>query len=413
MNTTVLPGTQEEFLVGGVRLPRPFKIRRLGHFGVNVLDPEVSKHFYCNLLGFRIADPLDFGPRLPAEEVAKLGPSVGYFCRHGTEHHSFVFFPRKVYGALNKLSTEFPMAGGINQITWQVGSLQEVSDGFDWFSQRGKRIHRAGRDLPGSNWHFYPLDPTGHVNELFYGIEQIGWDGYSKPKNMYGTRHVKPPTLPHKSEYSEVIEADQSGVPMTAGWRAEEFNEETYDVGGVLLGRPFKVHKIGPVRLFTDDMEQSLGFYRDDLGLRITEEVIYNGHRCVFLRANTEHHSMALYPSALRAELGLRADTNLMSFGMQLGSYSQLKDAVAYLKQHGVTIKMLPQELSPGIDYCAYAIDPDGNAMQLYWNMEQLGWDGRPRPAAQRARIDLDHWPESVAGNEDAYNGEIFLGPLA
>ena len=51
--------------------------------------------------------------------------------------------------------------------------------------------------------------------------------------------------------------------------------------------------------------------------------------------------------------------------------------------------------------------------MQLYWNMEQLGWDGRPRPAAQRARIDLDHWPESVAGNEDAYNGEIFLGPLA
>jgi len=173
------------------------------------------------------------------------------------------------------------------------------------------------------------------------------------------------------------------------------------------------VHKIGPVRLFTDDMEQSLGFYRDDLGLRITEEVICNGHRCVFLRANTEHHSMALYPSALRAELGLRADTNLMSFGMQLGSYSQLKDAVAYLKQHGVTIRMLPQELSPGIDYCAYAIDPDGNAMQLYWNMEQLGWDGKPRPAAQRARIDLDHWPESVAGNEDAYNGEIFLGPLA
>ena len=48
MNTTVLPGTQEEFLVGGVRLPRPFKIRRLGHFGVNVLDPEVSKHFYCS-----------------------------------------------------------------------------------------------------------------------------------------------------------------------------------------------------------------------------------------------------------------------------------------------------------------------------------------------------------------------------
>ena len=29
----------QDFVVGGVRLPRPFRIRRLGHFGVNVHDP--------------------------------------------------------------------------------------------------------------------------------------------------------------------------------------------------------------------------------------------------------------------------------------------------------------------------------------------------------------------------------------
>ena len=49
-----------EFDVGGVRLPRPFRIRRLGHFGVNVLDMEAARHFYCDLLGFRISDPIDF-----------------------------------------------------------------------------------------------------------------------------------------------------------------------------------------------------------------------------------------------------------------------------------------------------------------------------------------------------------------
>jgi hypothetical protein len=38
--------TADEFEVGGVRLHRPFKIRRLGHFGVNVQDPEVSRDFY-------------------------------------------------------------------------------------------------------------------------------------------------------------------------------------------------------------------------------------------------------------------------------------------------------------------------------------------------------------------------------
>ena len=32
--------------------------------------------------------------------------------------------------------------------------------------------------MPGSNWNAYPFDPDGHVNEIFYGIEQIGWDDY-------------------------------------------------------------------------------------------------------------------------------------------------------------------------------------------------------------------------------------------
>src|SRR5947207_9113520 len=191
--------TQEaQFNVGGVRLARPFRIRRLGHFGVNVRDPEASRDFYCRLLGFRISDPLDFGPRLPEAARAKVGPTIGYFARHGTDHHSFVFFPRGAYSALNEWAKK--PQGTINQITWQVGSLREISDAFDWFTRRGKPIRRAGRDLPGSNWHFYPPDPEGHINELYYGIEQIGWDGYSKPREMYGVRYTKPPQLPHKSE---------------------------------------------------------------------------------------------------------------------------------------------------------------------------------------------------------------------
>ncbi len=80
----------EEFLVGGVRMPRPFRIRRLGHFGVNVADPERSKDFFCRLLGFRISDPIDFSERVPQEQRDKVGPTVGYFSRHGTDHHSFV-----------------------------------------------------------------------------------------------------------------------------------------------------------------------------------------------------------------------------------------------------------------------------------------------------------------------------------
>jgi catechol 2,3-dioxygenase-like lactoylglutathione lyase family enzyme len=399
-----------EFDVGGVKLPRPFRIRRLGHFGVNVADPERSQDFYCRLLGFRISDPLDFAARLPEDKRGHVGPTVGYFSRHGTDHHSFVFFPKAAYQALNAWAAR--PQGTVNQITWQVGSLQEVSDAFDWFSARGRPIRRAGRDLPGSNWHFYPPDPEGHTNELYYGIEQIGWDGYSKPREMYGVRYAKPPELPHKSELAEVLQATSEGIPIEKGLRQSEPAAEKYDVGGILLARPFKIVRHGPVRLFASDMEAMLSFYRDELGLTVTEEIDYRGHRCVFLRANTEHHSMAIYPVALREELELRADTTLMSFGVQLGSYRQLRDAIDFLRAAGVKVRMLAPELFPGIDYSALAIDPDGFAFQLYYYMEQIGWDGKPRPAHLRPKIDHSHWPETVSGQLDTFLGEPFLGPL-
>ncbi len=403
--------TPREFVVDGVRLPRPFRIRRLGHFGVNVVDPEVSKDFYVRLLGFALSDRLDLTGRLPEEELVKHGPRMGYFARHGSEHHSFVFFPRRALSAVYGFPTDFPEVT-TNQVTWQVGSLREVVDGHAWFSAKGTRIHRAGRDTPGSNWHFYPFDQDGHVNELFYGIEQIGWDGYSKPIAMHEIRYREPPKLPHRSEAAEVQAGLDSGIQVNEGWRHVAGGVERYDVGGVLLARPFKITRIGPVRLFVDDVEKSLHFYRDELGLMVTEEVVWKGHRCVFLRANTEHHSLALYPKALRAELGLHAGTTLFSFGLQLGGYQQLKDAVAFLKAEGVQLKYLPAELFPGMDYCAFAIDPDGHAMQLYHYMEQVGWDGRPRPADQRPRIDNQKWPDAVPLRSDTWMGETYFGPV-
>jgi hypothetical protein len=100
-----------------------------------------------------------------------------------------------------------------------------------------------------------------------------------------------------------------------------------------------------------------------------------------------------------------------MSFGLQVASYRQLRDAVAFLERAGVRVRRLPPELSPGIDYSAFAIDPDGHALQLYYYMEQIGWDGKPRPASQRPQVDHANWPESVPAASDSYAGEIFLGP--
>jgi len=409
---TINPAVTESFSVGGVELPRPFRVRRLGHFGVDIKDPEAGRRFYEQLLGFRVSDELDMGARIPPELKGKVGSTVGYFSRHGTDHHSFVWFPREARKALlPEEAKAFPEVT-TNQITWQVGSLREVVSGLDYMKRHDVRIRRAGRDTPGSNWHFYPFDPEGHTNELYYGIEQIGWDGCSKPPSLHKISYHKPPDLPHRSEYAEVTQELDTNVDPRTGWRTKEWLEEKYDVGGVLLGRPFKVVRIGPVRLFVKDVDAVVPFYRDTLGLTVTEDVTWHGHRCVFLRCNTEHHTMALYPVALRAELGLRPDSTLMAFGLQVGDYAQLKDAVSFLKREGVTIKYLPPELFPGIDYSAFALDPDGHAMQLYYYMEQIGWDGKPRPASARPKIDNAKWPEKVAAQPDTFLGEAFLGPL-
>jgi len=414
MEPSAKAGPKELFDVGGVRLARPFKVRRLGHFGLNVGSMADCLPFYTELLGFRIADPIDFAARMTPEQRATVTETAGCFTRHGTDHHSFVMFPRPTMYVLRGAPKPGREDVTVNQITWQVGSLAEVVGAKEWFEKRDIKFVRSGRDQPGSNWHVYPLDPAGHVNELYYGIEQIGWDGMTKPKALFERRYETVPELPHRAEIDEVESAIARGVDIGSGTRGRDSAswDERFDVEGVLLPRPFKIARIGPVRLFVDDVDGVAAYYRDIIGLTPTEEVVSRGRRCVFLRANTEHHSMAIYPKALRGELGLSAHTSLCSFGVQLGSYRQLRDAIAWLKKKGVTIKYLDPELFPGIDYSAFAIDPDGHAIQLYYYMEQVGWDGKPRPKDQRRKVDNNKWPDVLDAMSDSYAGEQLLGPL-
>src|SRR5690349_14949914 len=283
-----------KYNVGGVVLERPFKIRRLGHFGFNLTKMEEGIRFYTDLLGFRVSDVMDYSRRAKSpEQIAGLGDAHGYFTRYGGDHHAMVLFPKRVRDALGR--AEKPGVT-INQITWQVGSLAEVGGAIRWFQEKHIKIQRSGRDMPGSNWHTYLFDPDGHQNELYYGIEQIGWNGHSKPKAMYDRGFDEAPELPQVSEFEEVQQALKRGEDVLSGYRHTDDLPASYDVDGVLLPRPFKIVRLGPVELFVANIEAAEKFYRDTLGFTLTEEVDYHGHRCLYLRANTEHHSLALYP---------------------------------------------------------------------------------------------------------------------
>ena len=213
------------------------------------------------------------------------------------------------------------------------------------------------------------------------------------------------------SEEAEIEEAVAKGIDVFSGFRGVETLPAKYDVEGVMLPRPFKITKIGPVNLFVQDMEASLNFYLNHLGFVLTEETEYRGHRLYFLRSGAEHHSLALFPKSLREELGCSSHTTNASFGVEVGSYSQLRNAVGFLKENGVEFKEMPPELHPGIDYVAYGVDPDGHLIQLYYYMEQIGWSGKPRPQELRRQVPAN-WPDTLEAMSDTYVDQVFQGPL-
>ncbi len=83
----------EKCNVGGVLMDQPFKIRRLGHFGLNFLNMDDNLHFYLDLLGFMITDIRDpFADKEVPEDYKDFGSCKGYFMRYASDHHAFAFY---------------------------------------------------------------------------------------------------------------------------------------------------------------------------------------------------------------------------------------------------------------------------------------------------------------------------------
>jgi hypothetical protein len=61
----------------------------------------------------------------------------------------------------------------------------------------------------------------------------------------------------------------------------------------------------------------------------------------------------------------------------------------------------------------ALLFDQEGHCIQLYYYMEQVGWDGRPRPQEARRLQQPGEWPAALEPMSDTFGGEAFLGPWA
>lgn len=64
-----------------------------------------------------------------------------------------------------------------------------------------------------------------------------------------------------------------------------------------------------------------------------------------------------------------------------------MRQAIAFLKAHRVTFSdSIPRELYPGVDYTAFALDPDGHCIQIIIRIRSTGMDVPGRPPSDAAR---------------------------
>lgn len=145
-------------------------------------------------------------------------------------------------------------------------------------------------------------------------------------------------------------------------------------------GPPFEVTKLGHVVLRAADLGRSVDFYTRVLGFRVSdvypEDMMPGG--MVFLRCNADHHGVAL----VGGMPGPSEKRELHHFAVEVATLDEVFRARRHLRTHGVPI-VFEGRRRAGVQIAVEFQDPDGHHVEIYWGVDQVGSDGRVRPAAE------------------------------
>ena len=143
----------------------PVKVKKLGHVVFTVSDIERTIKFWTEIMGFQVSDRNELGM---------------VFLRQGSDHHTIALVPAKTKG-------ELPKAGrpGFHHCALEVGSVTELFKIRDFLRAKGVPIVYQGRRGAGANPGVEFRDPDGFNIELYASMDQVGWDGKSRPSDQW------------------------------------------------------------------------------------------------------------------------------------------------------------------------------------------------------------------------------------
>ncbi len=145
-------------------------------------------------------------------------------------------------------------------------------------------------------------------------------------------------------------------------------------------GLPFHIGKIGHVVINVRDVARSVRFYTEMLGFQVSdvypEEMVPGG--MAFLRCNPDHHGIALVGSMV----GAAENVELNHIAFEVANLDEVIRARDHLRRRGVAIDFEGRRRA-GCQLAVEFRDPDGHRLEIYWGIDQIGSDGRARPAAE------------------------------
>jgi catechol 2,3-dioxygenase len=144
---------------------------------------------------------------------------------------------------------------------------------------------------------------------------------------------------------------------------------------------PFKVTKVGHVVLRVTDLERATAFYRDVLGLQVSD--VYPDSMMpggmVFLRMGRDHHSIALVGGASDPA---PATSGMHHLAFEVETLDEVIRTRDHLRTHEVPITYAGRRRA-GCQIAVEFTDPDGHCLEVYWGLDQVGSDNCSRAPAQ------------------------------